>query len=967
MALFLTLQTVFLLALMDFSTCRSNGSSEYLIYPVKSVNVSMHSDKQCLDIEWTVHPHAYTLNLKMIFQIDIRRTTISNTIENKNFTTTLKPNATLQWFWHSMLPLECTSHFVRIRSMVDDERFPESRIWSSWSSWVTSKGQDSSGEFHIFPFDLIYVEEGSNVTFCCISETDNEKMEFFYEARSIQGRKLSPRLTMFEVNNVTFLKEEGSNALCDVGKEITGVVLYVGGVLEEPKDFSCETRDLQTLNCTWDPGRDTLLPERHLSNHYSLFEWFSQKKVDCVHRNWCTWQLAPDMQDMYNFTLTAENKLRKRRTSILFNVTHKVQPKLVGEISIKNVGATEATLTWQIIPNQKRLSFLCQIEVYHDGKTIQYNTSNFKFTLRELQPYTAQSVRVRCGTANHFWKWSEWNTKNFTTKEAAPSGALDVWRIVEPVSGGYKVKIFWKPLPAFKANGKILNYNITFEKLGKVPEVDSFSESDSSSTEKIIGQQPYQISVAAINSAGSSTSSVIVVSGDSENSMQNIKEDRVNGTGDGIYLSWKPDPRETGGYVVDWCNYPLDAVCDFQWKKFSSNTTSAVIRSADFQSGVRYNFRIYGLSTKHEAYLLEKKTGYTQELGLDCKPKVIIDNLASTSLTLTWNDNCTDEPQNGFFKGYHIYVKPEKGGSCDPETEKHIFPDNIVGCLYTVPNTKRKTFNVKKLQSNSTYSFEVKAYTGGGDSLGDFIKVTTGTHENTSLMMTIIFPMAFFSLLLIIGLNLKIQWVKEKCFPDIPDPYKSSVLSLMKFKGNIHQAILNTNDCIPDAIEVVNKSEINKTWGSKTLLVGNEVTKPAYLYLLPTGKDPLPSQPCICFENFTYCQAASDPGSCSQIQIIPTDPTRSMEPSEHLSKVEKDYIGSLGNIPAGEEASLNYVSQLAPTMSGDKYSSPNLTEPAHCSEYKMQMVMPTGMALSFTPEGDRPSSVASLDQIEKPC
>ncbi|XP_027719300.1 oncostatin-M-specific receptor subunit beta isoform X2 [Vombatus ursinus] len=967
MALFLNLQTVFLLALMHFSTYRT-GSSEYLVYPPESINVSIRSDEQCLDIQWTVHLHNYTLNLKMIFQIDIYRSTLSNTVENKNYTTTLKSNETLQWCWHSVLPLECTSHFVRIRSMVDDERFPESRIWSSWSPPVVSKGQESSGEFHIFPNDIMYAEEDSSVTFCCISRTDNDKIEFFYEDRYMQGIKLSSRTTMFEVKNVAFVRRQGSNAYCKLDSSIDGVVLYVGGVLEEPKDFSCQTRDLETLNCTWHPGRDTLLPE-HLPNNYSLFEWFSQKKVNCVHRNWCAWQLAPDMQDTYNFTLMAENKLRKRRTSTFFNVNQQVQPKFVGEISIENVDATEATLRWQIIPNQKNLTFLCQIEVYDNEKGIEYNTSNSEFTLSGLQPYTAHSVRVRCCIASHFWKWSEWNSKNFTTKEDTPSGALNIWRIVEPVSGGYNVKIFWKPLPTFQANGKILNYSIAMETLGKVPKVDIFfSDSDSNSTEKIIDEQPYQISVAAINSAGSSIPSVIVVSGNTEKSIQNIKEDRVNGTRDGIYLSWKPDSEETESYVVDWCNYPWDAICDFQWQKFGSNITSAIIRSAAFQSGVRYNFKIYGLSTKHEPYLLAKKTGYTQELALDCKPEVTVDNLASTSLTLNWKDNCTDEPQYGFFKGYHIYKKPEVEEPCDSETEKQVFSDNIVVCMYTVSDTKQKTFNVKKLQPNSTYSFEVKAFTGGGDSLAGIIKVTTGTHENTNLMMTIILPMALFSLLLIIGLNLKIQWVKEKCFPDIPDPYKSSVLSLMKFKGNIHQAILNTSDCIPDAIEVVNKPEISKTQGLRTILVGNEITTPAYLYLLPVGKDALDSQACICFENFTYCQAASDSGSCSQNQMIPTDQMMSVESSEHLLKVDKDYIRPFGNTPAGEEVSLNYVSQLAPTMSGDKgNSSPNLPEPAHCSEYKMQMVIPAGLALSFPPEGDRPISVASLDQLEKPC
>lgn len=40
-------------------------------------------------------------------------------------------------------------------------------------------------------------------------------------------------------------------------------------VLEEPKDFSCETQDLKTLTCTWDPGNDTGLIQLP---SYTLFE-----------------------------------------------------------------------------------------------------------------------------------------------------------------------------------------------------------------------------------------------------------------------------------------------------------------------------------------------------------------------------------------------------------------------------------------------------------------------------------------------------------------------------------------------------------------------------------------------------------------------------------------------------------------------------------------------------------------------
>lgn len=53
-----------------------------------------------------------------------------------------------------------------------------------------------------------------------------------------------------------------------------------------------------------------------------LFLRFSGKKKFCEHKNWCTWQVAQDSQEMYNFTLMAENSLRKRSVNILFNLAH---------------------------------------------------------------------------------------------------------------------------------------------------------------------------------------------------------------------------------------------------------------------------------------------------------------------------------------------------------------------------------------------------------------------------------------------------------------------------------------------------------------------------------------------------------------------------------------------------------------------------------------------------------------------
>lgn len=154
---------------------------------------------------------------------------------------------------------------------------------------------------------------------------------------------------------------------------------------------------------------------------------------------------------------------------------------------------------------------------------------------------------------------------------------------------------------------------------------------------------------------------------------------------------------------------------------------------------------------------------------------------------------------------------------------------------------------------------------------------------------------------------------------------------------------MNVKDCIPDAIEVINKPEGSRLQflGTRKSLTETE-PKPAYLYLLPTETSSSPG-PCICFENLTYDQNA--PGlSCAHVPIPPgalANHLNFLTSPENVPTAQKqDYANSLGEAPAGE-IRLNYVSQLALPISRDKESvSTNPPLPELCSEYKMQMALP---------------------------
>ncbi|XP_045042243.2 oncostatin-M-specific receptor subunit beta isoform X2 [Desmodus rotundus] len=966
------LQAMFLLALLYWRTYCSKVLSAPSPLTPESLKVSINSPQQSLHLQWSVHSLTYHQQLKMVFQIEVSRTATSNVIWVENYSSTVEWKQVLHWRWDSKLPLECATHFVRLRGMVEEAGIPRPRSWSDWSSWEEVDAQKSlgPGSLFVFPEEKL-VEEGSNVTICYISRSHENNVSCYLEGELIHGEQLGPNVSVLTLYSVPFIRKTGTNFYCEINqtRDIRGFVLFVSKVLEEPKGFSCETRDFKTLTCTWDPGTDTDLPD-YRSQSYTLFEAFSGKKKSCEHKNRCAWQIAPDSQETYNFTLVAENYLRRRSVSILFDLAHRVRPMAPFTVSLKSVSATKATVTWKVHSVRDHFTCLCQVELHGEGKVMQHNVSgeeNGQYSFRDLEPVTEYVARVRCAAAEHFWKWSEWTGQNFSTLPAAPSKAPDVWRDVKSALGSCNVTLFWKPLSKSHAHGRILFYNVVVENLHRPSSSKLFSiPAPANGTELALDGCSHRILVTANNSVGTSPAAVMVISGDSAD--KEAAEERVEGTEQGFSMSWKPPPGDVIGYVVDWCDRPQDSPCGLQWRHLGPNSTSTVISPGAFRPGVRYNFRIYAISPKRMAYLLEKKTGYSQEQAPSDTPQVLIHNLTSHSFTLSWKDYSTDS-QPGFVCGYYVYLK-SKTEQCLPEFQKTVLPDDSVGCQYKISNPEQKTLVVENLQPESSYEFSVIPYTRAGTgALGAFTKVTM-PDERAHVLIRIILPMTACLLLAMILCYLKSQWMKKMCYPDIPDPYKSSVLSLLKPKEIAPLTIMSVNDCVPDALEVVKKPEGSKIQFSGARKSPPETARPRpeYIYLLPTENSSPGHGPCICFENLTYNEAAPDSGSCAHVPGPHKAPLSQLglltSPENLLKPLEQNYMNTLAEIPAGE-TTLNYVSQLASPMSGDKDLLPTKSpepELALCCEYRMQMAMPLGLASPSPNESSNCSPTALLEQ-----
>uniref|UniRef100_A0A8C3FIG7 Oncostatin M receptor n=1 Tax=Chrysemys picta bellii TaxID=8478 RepID=A0A8C3FIG7_CHRPI len=912
------LQTILLYTALCFSIYQGQETQEFLPTFLKvSKNLSM----QRLLVEWDVSDLAHKFELEMVFDIQVSRSEEMNVVWTEYYNTTLsKLNKTLHWSWDSELPLECMSHSVRIRSMVNDERF--SKIWSRWSQWETVLGLDTSDDntSYIFPEDKV-VEEGSNVTFCCIGGKDSRILNilFNYTDYYYPDSNTSQRNMVITRNKVLHAEMPDIPVICNISgkgsKNYSATLLYVGKRPYEPKDLSCDTRDMKTLTCTWNPGENTYLYGSH-STKYHLFERFSQKTL-CYQKTatylepiHCSW--AIDQQMIYNLTLTAQNALGERSANFVLDVAQRVHPSPPSDLSVEHMKATEVSLYWSMQPKHKAIKLLCQMENRHPSGQVELHNSSVvesnsypHLTLGGLLPFTNYAFRMRCGAASHFWKWSEWSkTLRVRTNEAAPSGKLDVWREVTPVWGGRNVTLFWKPFPDFRANGGSISFEISWEKLENASEPEHISISAlQNSTTISIDNHSYKVSVAARNNITSSLPSVMIISRATDNGAEekvdhtDLEEERVNGTVDGIYISWKAT-NAFDGYIVDWCNFPRSQHCDFQWKRFDFNTSSCLINSAAFMPGVRYSFRVYG-SLANEDFFLGKKVGYTKEL------------------------------------------------------------DGTVLCKYTIENPEEKRYMVKHLVPGTTYALAVTAYTGGGETpIEAYIYVDTP--HDSKIYLLVLLVIIHFVLSGVCFWNIK--WVKDCCCSEIPNPNKSKVLSFNGLKLN-SEAVMKLNDCIPDTIVLENTSEANtlQLWSHGTILESeSKVINPSWVYFVQNEEGDLmctqsAPEACTSFENLAYSSQTALGSSLYQNLWMSekSEPQLSIllyQPQHYIEILSKDTVPSLREITE-REGSLRYISQMEVPRSEVKLSDlPHSTEPMEHSNDKIQTVLGSELVTSTSDE-----------------
>ncbi|NWS40451.1 LIFR factor, partial [Probosciger aterrimus] len=744
-----------------------------------------------LNLKWSDNGLIFPYGLDAFWQIQILRKEATEKVTQVTYYSKLThEDIILSWNWTSDMPLECTSHYVKMRCYINVTQFVGPKDWSEWSPVGEVPGKDTEANGSgVFPQDVV-VAVGSDLTICCVHEEGQQIKQMTYGPEIYPMIPLSRRSSAIRVLNASASDASGTNAVCTLSEDGTdGAVLFVGYAPDIPENLSCETSNFLVIKCTWKPGRPSGLYGKRRTK-YSLFERISGKNVSCKvnemnRERVCGFPVLAD-QKTYDFILGVSNPIGQTESSLLVDLT---QRALTDEL-FWVLGYSLIHLHPQLsafLCSQQSLLWSSQQGNEHTGHNISIPGGKFSThtaQLNSLRPYTKYRFRVRCSAADHFWKWSDWSrVEEYTTLEAPPARGPDIWRERSP--SGKSLKIFWKPLSLSEANGKIVSHEVSCYLLETPLEHKEVTE-PSNSTEIKLGKNDCVISVVAKNRAGSSPPSRIT---SVELPSDSVKTDRAMAMGNGIYISWNSYPNMTCGYIIKWCHSSGSEPCTVDWQKFPSNTTDAVIKSALFRPGVRYNFLLYGC--KPSGYqLLKNITGYMKELPIgnavvyfivkvEGDVKVI---LPETQLLAV----CASvKIMNSFPEGFSIHVL------------NRLESFKVKGDLASSSNMK---VQFQCLQSRITVAVPLALH----------MKLFTvkQSERTVGLIIAILIPVAVVVLLGVVASIFcyrKREWIKETFYPEIPNPENSKALQFQKntCEGNKTLKTLEMNPCTPNSVEVV--------------------------------------------------------------------------------------------------------------------------------------------------------------------
>ncbi|XP_026090680.1 leukemia inhibitory factor receptor-like isoform X1 [Carassius auratus] len=658
---------------------------------------------------------------KISYEIEVFYTENMSRVHSE--TIHVMPNKTTfyHWKWTSPIPLQCTSHSVRLRHR--DQLYV-----GEWTPLYTYNGQDLNPvEAMVYPRDQVFMI-GSNITFCCIMETvSNVPYPPF-------GIQISNRTYITEPIHFYWHNESTTDIECVFKKGSSdaseGASVFIGYPPDD-QNLTCITRDLSSVECHWERS----------TKKAQLIQRETKYKLNGRDCTFGQCGLPAMTKQVTKWTLVAKNPLGVKTLTDIADPTHRV--KMRAPIQISHVAyARNVTLRWRW--NEKNYAsfpMICAVKL--NGNFYKEHFSGkglLALVLKNLQPFTKYTAQVRCGSNESFYEWGSWSEiTEFTTKEDNPE-AVDVW-IQYFEQNAY---VLWKSLTPQQSHGILTGYNITITNPKGGSQFDIILNTQL--CYKINETNGQTITVQATNSAGLSPPSTIIAPSYPDNE---VSISHINSSNGGFEISLEEYRCSTCGLVVEWFLTYNKSQCGVEWERIPKCDRGTWNKSDNLKPGERYTVSVYACSNdapkllkRSEGYAIEEKPGKVENLT---------GKNNGITIELSWN-KVPLHLQKGFIQGYNVTTL-------------------LSGSEKIINNTVTKEHKVNLKLDPGSYIFRVSAFTSGGE--GDYTMFKMEKENFDQVIAATIVGCSAAALVFIIITVLcyrKRKWLKKLLYPDIPEP-----------------------------------------------------------------------------------------------------------------------------------------------------------------------------------------------------
>ncbi|NXW38117.1 IL6RB protein, partial [Phaetusa simplex] len=585
---------------------------------------------------------------------------------------------------------------------------------------------------HIIPESPV-LALGSNFTALCILNESCLDFGNIYANQIIWKikNKVVPKEQYREINrtvsSVTFNDTSSlatpltCNILADgqIEQNIYGIAVTIGLPPEKPKNLSCIVHQVSKLTYpmifTQNPGRYMFL-----DTHFRLKYRWASNCSGIGSSTGCKWISAPLWTSMgYRGTACL---------AMVFTMDFRgISAPVAGASPPPPSSLTLPSLFCGTNPQH------CKVAAMHQSVHITTISSTWLAFLLLVMLQSAAStelsvLQVCCVALDSFRFLQDSGTETVTALtlflSSEPSKGPPIWRIIDASRSPafWTVRLMWKALEPFEANGIILQYEVTVRAKSSL---SSTPEKYNINTTNLILKLPngtYEVTLIARNRVGASPPSVLLIP--ATNSKAPVKNVRTLPKDGKLWVGWTAPNSYVLKYVIEWCLVSNSSDCIIEWQNEPGNVQGTYLKG-DIKPFKCYLITVYSLYADGQGSGQSVKAYLQQDRKYKIKSSI------------------------NFFLSSAVTVDPSK-------TE----------------------YTLSSLTSDTLYTVRMMAYTDEGGRSGPDFTFTTQKFGKGEIEAIVVPVCLAFLLIVLLGVLFcfnKRDLIKKHIWPIVPDPSKSNI------------------------------------------------------------------------------------------------------------------------------------------------------------------------------------------------